>query len=94
MVLERRTLIVRSPHWLIIAILGMWTKLMTLFNGAVAQLGERRTCTAKVAGSSPVCSTNTYSSSEKRGNLIKSFLPFDNGQDFNAIHCRILLVGR
>ena len=26
-------------------------------NGAVAQLGERRTCTAKVAGSIPVSST-------------------------------------
>ena len=25
--------------------------------GAVAQQGERRTCTAKVAGSIPVCST-------------------------------------
>ena len=25
--------------------------------GAVAQLGERRTCTAKVAGSNPVSST-------------------------------------
>ena len=59
MVLERRTLIVRSPHWLIIAILGMWTKLLTLFDfkGAVAQLGEHRTCTAKVAGSNPVSST-------------------------------------
>ena len=59
MVLERRTLIVRSPHWTIIANHGMWTKLKTLFNfkGAVAQLGERRTCTAKVAGSNPVSST-------------------------------------
>ena len=59
MILERRTLIVRSPHWLIIAILGMWIKLETLFNfkGAVAHLGERRTCTAKVAGSIPVSST-------------------------------------
>ena len=59
MILERRTLIVRSPHWLIIAILGMWIKLKTLFNfkGAVAHLGERRTCTAKVAGSIPVSST-------------------------------------
>ena len=30
-----------------------WTKV-----GAVAQQGERRTCTAKVAGSTPVSSTN------------------------------------
>ena len=58
MILERRTLIVRSPHWLIIAILGMWIKLETLFDyGAVAQLGERYTCTVEVAGSIPVSST-------------------------------------
>ena len=58
MTLERRTLVVRSPHWLIIAVLGMWAKLETLFNyGAVAQLGERFTCTEEVAGSIPVSST-------------------------------------
>ena len=58
MILERRTLIVRSPHWLIIAFLGMWIKLETLFDyGAVAQLGERFPCTEEVAGSSPVSST-------------------------------------
>ena len=58
MILERRTLIVRSPHWLIIAILGMWIKLETLFDyGAVAQLVERYTCTVEVAGSIPVSST-------------------------------------
>ena len=58
MILERRTLIVRSPHWLIIAFLGMWIKLETLFDyGAVAQLGERYTCTVEVTSSSLVFST-------------------------------------
>ena len=31
--------------------------LPVIFHGAVAQLGERRTCTAEVAGSIPVSST-------------------------------------
>ena len=58
MILERRTLIVRSPHWYKYRH-GMWNKLKALFNfiGAVAQLGERYTCTVEVAGSIPVSST-------------------------------------
>ena len=42
--------------------------------GAVAQLGERRTCTAKVAGSIPVSSTKFRDSRFGHlGNPIKSF---------------------
>ena len=59
MILERRTLIVRSPHWLIIAILGMWIKLETLFDyGAVAQLGERLTGSQEVVSSILISSTH------------------------------------